>query len=328
MEADLPENSCHTPALIWSPTGAEAGRPRPPRYDTFVAYCAAHCAESLVQHAGPAPWSVEAIHQWSISDLGSFWGAVADFFGVQWTQKPISIFESGPSFYQTQWFRGGKLSYAAQVMAQKTDQRPALVALEENGTERVVSWEALEQAAGRWQAKLRAAGVTQGDRVVAMARNTPETIAAFLAVNGLGAIWSSCAPEFGAEAIVDRCAQIEPKVFLYAPEYPYNGKVFDLKAKAQSLALMSTPRSIRVCSVSKVASAVALDMLTAWWSKLRRWLSSWLMLAPRPHRRLSSLSFRRISAYLRAKRPPWSIAFLETLLNGRGGATSSIHFSH
>ena len=235
MEADLPENTRPTPALLWSPQGTEAGRPRPPRYDAFIAYCATHCAESLAQHAGPAPWSVEAIHRWSISDLESFWGAVADFFEVQWTQKPISIVEPGPTFYQTHWFRGGQLSYAAQVMAQKTDQRPALVALEENGTERVISWDALEQAAGRWQAKLRAAGVTHGDRVVAMARNTPETIAAFLAVNGLGAIWSSCAPEFGAEAIVDRCAQIEPKVFLYAPEYPYNGKVFDLKTKAQQV---------------------------------------------------------------------------------------------
>ena len=233
-----------TPALVWSPSLVGTSR-----YEAFVAYCAAHCQDQVTQHAGLPPWSPEAFHRWSTGDLPGFWGSVSDFFEIKWTQKPVTVYEPGPSFYQTRWFRGGQLSYAAHILAQKTDARPALVALDEQGTERVISWADLEKAVGHLQQQLLAAGVTQGDRVVAMARNTPETVAAFLAVNGLGAIWSSCAPEFGAEAIIDRCAQIEPKVFWYAPEYPYNGKVFDLKAKAQQV----------IASLDTLAWAAPLD---------------------------------------------------------------------
>ena len=102
------------PALVWTPSLDGSSR-----YEAFVAYCAAHCQDQVTQHAGAPPWSPEAFHRWSVADLSGFWSEVSDFFEIDWVEKPVAVFEPGPSFYQTRWFRGGKLSYAAHVLAQK-----------------------------------------------------------------------------------------------------------------------------------------------------------------------------------------------------------------
>jgi acetoacetyl-CoA synthetase len=168
----------------------------------------------------------DELWRWSVEDLDGFWGAIWAFFDVQ-ASTPYERVLGRREMPGAQWFPGSRLSYAEHFFRGRDDDT---VAIHHAGELRELShwtWGQLREQTARIAAGLRALGVGPGDRVAAYMPNIPETIAAFLATASIGAVWSSAAPEFGARSVIDRFAQIEPKVLLAVDGYRYGGRDHD-----------------------------------------------------------------------------------------------------
>jgi len=164
--------------------------------------------------------------EWSVDELEAFWGSIWEFFDVE-ASEPYERVLTGREMPGVDWFPGSRLSYAEHVFRGRRDDDVAIRHASELRPLGEWTWAELRASAGAVAAALREAGVVAGDRVAAYLPNIPETIAAFLGCASIGATWSSCAPEFGVRSVVDRFAQIEPKVLLALDGYRYGGKDFD-----------------------------------------------------------------------------------------------------
>ena len=163
--------------------------------------------------------------RWSVDDIEGFWAEVWRFFGVKGEYERVLGSREMPG---AEWFPGARLNYAEHLLRPGRDpQGVAIVHRSELRETAEMTWGELREQVERCAAGLRRLGVGEGDRVVAYLPNIPETIVAFLATASLGAIWSSAAPEFGQRSVIDRFAQIEPKVFLTIDGYRYGGRDFD-----------------------------------------------------------------------------------------------------
>ncbi len=167
-----------------------------------------------------------ALWQWSVDDLEAFWSSIWEFGEVK-TAAPYERVLGSREMPGAEWFPGARLNYAEHIFARARGPEPALIARSETRDDVTLSWDELRAHVARAAAGLRALGVGPGDRVVAYLPNVPETVIAFLAAASLGAVWSSAAPEFGARSVIDRFAQIEPKVLFAVDGYRYGGKDFD-----------------------------------------------------------------------------------------------------
>jgi acetoacetyl-CoA synthetase len=168
----------------------------------------------------------DALWRWSVDDLDGFWRAIWDFFDVQADGDPSPTLGSR-EMPGAQWFPNTSLNYAEHLFANKGGSAPAILHASELRELDEVSWEELREQVAACAAGLRSLGVGRGDRVVAYLPNIPEAIVAFLASASIGAIWSSCSPDFGAASVIDRFAQIEPKALFAVDGYRYGGKDFD-----------------------------------------------------------------------------------------------------
>jgi len=163
--------------------------------------------------------------RWSVDDLEAFWSEVARWFDVAFHRSSSMVLTS-KTLPGAHWYPGATLNYAEHALRRRDDE-PAIIARSQTRAEVVLSFADLADQVARAAAGLRRLGVTRGDRVVGYLPNVPETIVAFLACASIGAIWSSCAPEFGTRAVVDRVQQIEPKVLLVVDGYRYGTKDVD-----------------------------------------------------------------------------------------------------
>jgi acetoacetyl-CoA synthetase len=168
----------------------------------------------------------DELWQWSVGDLEAFWSAIWDFFEVQADGEAERALGSR-EMPGAEWFAGTRLNYAEHVFAGKDDAEIAILHASELRELGELSWGELRSQVAATAAGLRALGVKRGDRVVAYMPNIPEAIVAFLATASIGAIWSSCSPDFGPASVIDRFAQIEPKVLFAVDGYRYGGKDFD-----------------------------------------------------------------------------------------------------
>jgi acetoacetyl-CoA synthetase len=209
--------------VLWEPSPE---RVRRARLTAFMAWLAQH--EGLVFTGYPDLW------QWSVDHLAEFWSAVRAYFDVPGHGDVATVLRAGNGAEGAVWFPGLELNYVELVARQAPDE-VALVAVTESGRRRSFSYRRLLDLAGAAAAGLRRLGVGRGDRVAAVLGNGPEAVVAFLATASLGAVWSSCAPEFGAPSMADRFRQIEPKVLLCADGYRYGGRDYDLDPKRAEL---------------------------------------------------------------------------------------------
>jgi acetoacetyl-CoA synthetase len=168
----------------------------------------------------------EALWRWSVDDLEGFWAAVWDFFEVRSTtpRGPVLASSAMPGAV---WFPGARLNYAEHIVRDRDPDAVAIRHASELRPLATVTWGELLARAARVAAGLRALGVGEGDRVAAYLPNVPEAVAGLLACASLGAVWSSCSPDFGPRSVVDRFAQIEPRVLLAVDGYRYGGRDFD-----------------------------------------------------------------------------------------------------
>jgi acetoacetyl-CoA synthetase len=171
--------------------------------------------------------------EWSVADVEGFWGSLWEYFDVR-ASRPYERVLTSHQMPGARWFPGAELSYVDHVFRGRDDAATAIVHVSELRPQAELTWGELRAQTASLRAGLQQLGVCRGDRVVAWMPNIPETVAAFLACASLGAIWSSAAPEFGVRSVVDRFAQIEPKVLLAVDGYRYGGRDFDrLEAVAE-----------------------------------------------------------------------------------------------
>ena len=208
----------------------------------------------------------DSLYRWSIEESADFWQALCDFCDIRFTKPPATILPRPDSIMDAGWFQGGELNYAEHLLRHRGG-RDALVFYGEDGARRAISFDELRAAVAGVAAGLRQAGIEKGDRVGAYLPNCPEAIIAMLAASSIGAIWSSCSPDFGVTGVVDRFGQIEPKVLFTANGYFYNGKRFEcLDTVARIIdAIPSVERTVVVpfaegaIDTSGIANAVTLE---------------------------------------------------------------------
>lgn len=203
--------------VLWRPSEAFVGETR---LAGFMAW--------LAEHRGVHCDDYQALWQWSVDSLDDFWQAVWDYFQVEST-SPHSAVLATRDMPGARWFAGARVNYARHVLSQgrgRGDETALYHQSEIRPLERM-SWDDLTAQVLTLAGRLRDLGVGPGDRVVAYMPNIPETVVACLAAASIGAIWSSCSPDFGTQSVLDRFAQIEPKVVFAVDGYRYGGKDFD-----------------------------------------------------------------------------------------------------
>jgi acetoacetyl-CoA synthetase len=201
--------------LLWEPSAATVERA------LITCYAAWLEAERGLRFAG-----YHDMWAWSVEDPAAFWESVWAHFDVRPSAPPRAVL-GRREMPGAEWFPGAELSYAGHLFRGKPDDRVAIVEASELRPAREWTWGELRALTAAIAGGLRALGVERGDRVAGYLPNVPETVAAFLACASLGAVWSCCPPEFGARSVVDRLAQIEPRVLLAADGYRYGARDFD-----------------------------------------------------------------------------------------------------
>ncbi|HYN82477.1 MAG TPA: acetoacetate--CoA ligase [Gemmatimonadaceae bacterium] len=191
-----------------------------------------------VSDAGPRDYA--ALYRWSVMHPDQFWPAIWSFFevvadereGDPWDEVIRGLGRMAPPHPEAgpRWFIGARLNFAENLLRHRDD-RDAIVSWNETGRQGALSYDELYREVGRVAAALRAHGIQRGDRVAGYMPNIPETVIAMLAAASLGAVWSSCSPDFGVQGVLDRFGQIEPRVLFCTERYRYAGKEIELRAR-------------------------------------------------------------------------------------------------
>ncbi|HMG91434.1 MAG TPA: acetoacetate--CoA ligase [Chryseolinea sp.] len=205
----------------------------------------------------------EELWQWSVDQTDEFWTSLFQYFSILYDGE-ISQVTNGKPMPNAEWFPGISLSYAEHIFSRKSEDHPAIIFKSEQDDLKEVSWRELTKQVGSLQKFLKDQGVVQGDRVAAYLPCVPEATVAFLATNSLGAVWSSCSPDFGIQAVIDRFAQIEPSILIAVDKYNYGGKVFDKTETVEQL-INALPSAKTVIIISeKGVSSSGKKLIVPW----------------------------------------------------------------
>jgi len=200
---------------LWVPSAERVQRAAMTRFMTFVN-----------GSSGTAFSNYDELYRWSVSDIPAFWGAVWEFCGVRASRAYDRVVDDLDRMPGARWFPGARLNFAENLLRYRDEGTAIIFKGEGRETERLSYGELFERVTCLAGA-LRGCGVVAGDRVAGYLPNLPETVMAMLAAVSLGAVWSSCSPEFGIRGVLDRFGQIGPKVLFCADGYRYNGQSFD-----------------------------------------------------------------------------------------------------
>ena len=239
---------------LWTPATA---RVEQSRMAAFLRYVRQEWAPEIEGYAG--------LYRWSVEHPERFWPAVWGFCGIRHSEPWDRILEHADAMPGAQWFRGARLNFAENLLRYRDDQE-ALVFVNEQGQRQSLSYAELFSAVAQVTCGLRRIGVTAGDRVAALAPNCIETVVAMLASTSIGAVWSSCSPDFGEAGVLDRFAQIEPKVLFAADGYSYKGRRIDCLQKLQTIvaSLPSLTRAVVFAHVNDQPDLTAIAKTVSW----------------------------------------------------------------
>ncbi|MEJ2587653.1 MAG: acetoacetate--CoA ligase [Deltaproteobacteria bacterium] len=202
-----------------------------------------------------------SLWQWSVDHIEDFWASLWDFFEIKASTPYTRVVEG--KMPEARWFSGAKLNYVEHVFRRMTKDHPALLFHSEIQPLMAVSWDELYAQVSSVAASLREMGVKKGDRVASFLPNIPQTVVAFLATASIGAIWSSCSPDFGTRSVIDRFMQIEPKILFAVDGYPYGGKPFERRTAVAQLqeVLPSLEKTVMVPYLDKDAGTALFEDL-------------------------------------------------------------------
>ena len=174
------------------------------------------------------------LYAWSVENIADFWALMWEFGGIEAAQGYDRVVDNFEDTFNSEWFPGAKLNFAQNLLRFRDD-RTAMIFKGEDDEPVKITYAALYDKVARLSKALRGHGVGIGDRVAGFMPNMIETIVAMLAATSIGAIWSSCSPDFGFQGVMDRFGQIQPKVLFAANGYSYNGKKFDSLEKVREI---------------------------------------------------------------------------------------------
>ncbi|MFW5653918.1 MAG: AMP-binding protein, partial [Planctomycetota bacterium] len=213
------------PELLWAPS------PERQRQTQMWAFM-----QQVNDRFGTSFSTYEDLRAWSVNNIADFWGLVWEFVGIRASAPYEQVIDDPKKMPGAAWFPGAKLNFAENLL-RFNDDHPAIMFCNETSVapKVIYTYADLHRAVGRLARAMKAYGVEPGDRVVGFIPNMPEAIIGMLAATSLGAIWSSCSPDFGVKGVLDRFARIEPKILLTANGYPYGGKEFDSLGKVKEI---------------------------------------------------------------------------------------------
>jgi acetoacetyl-CoA synthetase len=216
----------------------------------------------------------EALHAWSIEHPALFWQSVCDYFKVKFNTPPKEIFRAASEMIDAQWFKGATFNFAEKMLS-RDDDHPALICIHEQGSREVLSYRELQFHVRACAAGMKHAGVESGHRIAGILPNGKYPIIAMLAAASIGAIWSSCSPDFGTEALIDRFRQIEPSILFVCDGYSYNNKCYALapKIKAITHALPQLIQTV-ICPIIHDASIRAIMPNVCGWDEFLKPVSA------------------------------------------------------
>lgn len=211
-----------TPPMTWRPDPATARDSELAKFAAWLNDTRGHAFDAVADYGG--------LQRWSVDHPEAFWAAVAEYFDVVFGAQPVGVLTTR-RLPDAKWFPGATVNYAAHALREgpgKSTDDLAVVFRREDGLRTELTYGELRSQVATARQALIGLGVRRGDRVVALVPNCPQALVAFLATASLGAVWSSCSPEFGARAVQDRFAQLEPSVLITVDGYVYQGREVDL----------------------------------------------------------------------------------------------------
>ena len=188
--------------------------------------------------------SYSDLHQWSIKNISTFWEEIWRYCGVKYSVNFSNVVDDDSRMPGAKWFKGSRLNFAENLLKYR-DNKTAISFRSESGLKRKITYKELFKEVEKLSHSMRKIGVKKGDRVVGFLPNIPESVVAMLATSSIGAVWSSCSPDFGISGALDRFLQIQPVVIFSADGYRYNGKHHDSLRKLAGI-------SSRINSLKKV----------------------------------------------------------------------------
>ena len=207
------------------------------------------------------------LHRWSVESPEAFWQSVWDFCDIRASQTSDQVLVDGNQFPGARWFPDARLNFAENLLRNLSD-KTALISRLENGRRETISYAGLYQQVSQLAQALRNAGVGRGDRVAGFMPNISETVIAMLASASIGAVWSSCSPDFGINGVMDRFGQIQPKVLFACDGYFYGGKTLDsLPRVSQIKAQISSIETLIIVPVSRTAEEISLPEGATLWAE-------------------------------------------------------------
>ena len=240
--------------LLWQPSPQRAAATHLARFIQVIG-----------QQLDPSVRDWDSLYRFSVDRPESFWKAIWEFGSVIAERRGESFADGWPAMPGTRFFPDARLNFAENLLRFR-DERTALIFAGEDGSRRRFSYAELYRQVAHVAQGLRAAGVEPGDRVAGYLPNLPETVIAMLATSSLGAVWSSCSPDFGVQGVLDRFGQIEPRVLFCAAAYRYNGKNFDCLARVRELTerMPSIERVVVTPYVAEALDLSGLDRAVSW----------------------------------------------------------------
>jgi acetoacetyl-CoA synthetase len=240
--------------LLWTPGAARLERSHLTRYLRWLA------------ERGRKFDGYDALWRWSVSDLPAFWQSLVEFCGMQFTTPPTQVLGKR-TMPGAEWFPGGKLNYAAHALRHERPGADALIHLSERRPVATLQWSEFARQVRVLATWMRSVGIAPGDRVVAYLPNTPEALIGMYATASIGAVWSSCGPDFGARGVLDRYSQLEPKLIFCVDGYSYGGKLFDKRAEIRHI-IEGLPTLVHVVHVPYLdpADLTPLTARSKFWS--------------------------------------------------------------
>lgn len=210
-----------------------------------------------------------SLWKWSVENIEDFWESLWEYFEIKSSQSYTTVLEKRV-MPGAKWFQGARLNYSEHVFRNARNDQPAIQFQSENTPLQEISWEELKQKVASVSKVLRKYGVKPGDRVVGYMPNIPETIITFLACASIGAVWSSCSPDFGAPSVINRFKQIEPTILFAVDGYQYSGKPYNKLSVIRELqnALSTVRKTIIVPYLNEELDCSELNQDTVLWNDL------------------------------------------------------------
>lgn len=239
---------------LWSPSGSFQETSNLNRYQQW-----------LKDTHGLEFSAYDELWRWSVDHAEAFWSSLTEYFDVRYEGAAMPVM-NGNDMPDVKWFDNMRLNYAEHIFRNATPDHPAIIFQSEAGPLQEKSWETLTREVSAMQQYLRSIGILPGDRVAAFLPCIPEATIAFLAVNAMGAVWSSCSPDFGAGSVADRFAQIEPRVLIAVDGYRYGGKFHEKTSVVREIieAIPSLEKTIIITHGDGIDRLADADRIITW----------------------------------------------------------------